>query len=66
MTQFFNIDKKKTTSKNIPDLRLFSVQVGLLNPADRSFTPESCRSLLLRSSSSRLEDWELRTEHRAS
>ena len=49
-----------------PDLRLSSLQSGHFNSTDSSFTPESCRSLLFRSSSLRLEDWELRTEDRAS
>ena len=49
-----------------PNLRVSRVQCGLSSPADNSFTPESCRLLLLRSSSLRLEDRELRTEDRAS
>ena len=49
-----------------PDLRVSSSQCGLFSPDDSSFTPESCRSLLLRSSSLKLENWELRTEDRAS
>ena len=49
-----------------PNLRLSSLQSGRLSSADSSFTPESCRSLLFRSKSLRLEDWELRTEDRAS
>ena len=48
------------------DLRVFSVQCGIPSPAESSFTPESCRSLVLRSSSLRLEELELRTETRAS
>ena len=48
------------------DLRVSSVQCGLPSPAESSFTPESCRKLVLRSSSLRLEEWELRTEARAS
>ena len=48
-----------------PDLRVSSVQCGLFSSEHSSFTPESCRLLLLRSSSLRLEDWELRTEDRA-
>jgi len=48
------------------DLRVSSVQCGLPSPAESSFTPESCRSLVLRSSSLRLEELELRTEARAS
>ena len=48
------------------DLRVSSVQYGLPSPAERSFTPESCRSLVLRSRSLRLEEFELRTEARAS
>ena len=47
------------------DLRVSSVQCGLLSPAESSLTPESCRSLLLRSSSLRPEEMELRTEARA-
>ncbi|KAF7641652.1 hypothetical protein LDENG_00275430 [Lucifuga dentata] len=49
-----------------PDLRAFSPHCGLSSPAESSFSPESCRSLLLRSRSLRLEDWQLRTELRAS
>ena len=49
-----------------PDLRVSSVQCGLPSPAESSFTPESCRSLVFRSSSFRLEELELRTEARAS
>jgi hypothetical protein len=48
------------------DLRVSSVQCGLPSPAESSFTPESCRLLILRSSSFRLEDLELRTETRDS
>ena len=48
------------------DLRVSSVQCGLPSPAESSFTPESCRSLVLRSSSLRLEELALRTEARAS
>ena len=48
------------------DLSVFSLQCGLFSPLDSSFTPESWRSLLLRSSSLRLGDWELRSEDRAS
>ena len=48
------------------DLRVSSLQCGLLSPAESSFIPESCRSLALRSSSLRLEETELRTEARAS
>ena len=51
---------------NITDLRLSSLQCGLPSPSESGFTPESCRSLLLRSSSIRLEELELRTEARAS
>ena len=50
----------------ITDLRVSSVQCGLPSPAESSFTPESCRSLVLRSSFFRLEELELRTEARAS
>jgi len=49
-----------------PYLSASSLQFGLLSPAESCFTPESCRLLLLRPSSVRLEDWELRTEDRAS
>lgn len=49
-----------------PDLRVSSLHSGLPSPSESSFTPESSRSLLLRSSSLRLEDRELRTEDRAS
>lgn len=45
-----------------PDLRVSTAQSGLSSPADRSFSPESCRSLLLRSSCLRLENWELRNK----
>ena len=48
------------------DLRVSSLHCGLPSPAESSFTPESCRSLVLRSSSLRLEEVELRTEARAS
>ena len=48
------------------DLRVSNVQCGLPSPAESRFTPESCRSLVLRSSSLRLEELELRTEARAS
>jgi len=48
-----------------PDLSASSLQFGFFSPADTCFTPESCRSLLLRSSSVRLEDGELRAEDRA-
>ena len=47
------------------DLTVSSSQCGLISPDDSCFTPESCRLLLVRSSSLRLEDWELRTEDRA-
>lgn len=47
------------------DLRVSSVQCGLSSPADSRFSPASCRSLLLRSRSFRLEDWRLRTEDKA-
>ncbi|CAL8399535.1 unnamed protein product, partial [Boreogadus saida] len=42
------------------------MQCVLPSPAESGFTPESCRSLILRSSSLRLEEWELRTEAKAS
>lgn len=48
------------------DLSVSSLQYWLFIPADRSFTPGSCRLLLPRSSYIRREDWELRTEDRAS
>lgn len=48
------------------DLTSSSPHCGLCSPTDKSFTPESCRSLLLRSSSFRLEDWELRIKDRGS
>lgn len=48
------------------DLIVSRGHFGLFNPADNSFTPESCRSLLLRSSSLSLKDLEMKTEHRAS
>lgn len=47
------------------DLSAFSFQFKVCSAADRSFTPESWRSLLLRSSSLTLEDWEPRNEDRA-
>ena len=42
----------------ITDLRVSSVQCGLSGPAESSSTPESCPSLVLRSSSVRLEELE--------
>ena len=57
-------DQLLITKRNI-DLRFSSLQCGLFSPADYSFTPESCRSLLLRSRCLRPEDCELRTEERA-
>ncbi|TNN33636.1 hypothetical protein EYF80_056201 [Liparis tanakae] len=45
--------------------RVSSLKCGLSSPAERSFTPESCSMLSLRSRCFRLEDWELRTEDRA-
>jgi len=48
-----------------PDLRASRLQFGLFSPAESCFTPESCSLLLLRSSSVRLKDWELRAEDRA-
>lgn len=53
-------------SKHKSDLRVSRLQWGLFRPDDSSFTPESWRSLLLRSSSVRLPHWELRMEDRAS
>ena len=61
MTIIELFENKKLNS----DLRVSSSQCGLSSPADSFFTPESFRSLSLRSSSLRLEDWELRTEDRA-
>lgn len=49
-----------------PDLRVSSLHPGLFSPSDSIFTPESFRSLLLRSRCLRLEDWDLRTEDRSS
>ena len=49
-----------------PDLRVSSLHPGLFSPSDSFFTPESFRSLVLRSTCVRLEDWDLRTEDRAS
>lgn len=50
-----------------PYLSVSSLQFGLFSQkAESCFTPESCRLLLLRSSSVRLEDWELRAKDRAS
>lgn len=49
-----------------PDLNISSLQYGLSSPPHSVFTPESFRSLLFRSSSLRLEEWELRTEDRVS
>jgi len=43
-------------------LNLLSWQIGLLSPVESSFTPESCRSLLLRSSSRREEFDDCRAE----
>ena len=51
---------------NNPNLRVCSLQSGLLSPSDRIFSPESFRSVSLRSRCVRLEDWDLRTEDRAS
>lgn len=47
-------------------MRISSLQSVLSTPEDSSLTPESRRSLSLRSSSLRLEGWEVRTEDRAS
>lgn len=49
-----------------PDLNISSLQYGLSSPPHSVFTPESFRSLSFRSSSLRLEEWELRTEDRVS
>ncbi|MCI4382179.1 hypothetical protein PGIGA_G00260770, partial [Pangasianodon gigas] len=45
-------------------LSISSVQCGFFSPAESSFTPEFCSLLILRSSSLRLEEFELRTEDR--
>ena len=58
-----NLVVNHTLSKT--NLRVSSVQCGLPSPAESSFTPESCRSLVLRSSSLR-QVLELKTEARAS
>lgn len=47
-------------------LRVSSVQYGLLIPPVNSFSPESCRLLLLRSSSFRFEVWAPMTNARDS
>lgn len=57
-------NKKKKKYLN-PDLRISSLQWGFSSPAEKSFTPESSRSLLLRSSSVRVEHWKLSSEDRA-
>lgn len=49
-----------------PNLSVSSVQFGFSSAEESSLPPESCRSLLLRSSSLRREDSELRTVARAS
>lgn len=49
----------------MPHPRLSRVQCGLSNPAHNSLSPESLRLLLLKSSSFRLEEEELRTVDRA-
>lgn len=51
----------KTTNRSTS-----SVRCGIFSPVASSFTPSSRRSLLLRSSSLRLEDLQLRTKDRAS
>ena len=48
----------------VSDLRVSSRQFGLSSPAERSFTPESCRLFLLRSSSLRWEGLDFRAETR--
>lgn len=48
-----------------PDLRLSSLQLEFWSPSQSSFTPESCRLLLLRSSMVRLQDGELSADARA-
>jgi len=47
------------TLQSISNLSTCRWQYGLFSPSESSFTPESCRSLLLRSSSLRtqFEDW---------
>ena len=47
-----------------PDLRVSRTQCGLFSSAESRFTPESCRLLLLRSSSLRWEGLESRAEAR--
>ena len=44
------------------DLSVSSVQYGLPNPAESFFTPESVKSLLLRSTSLKLEELELKRD----
>lgn len=64
-----NIKKPEITKNKsifLSNLRVSSLHWGLFSPRDSSSTPESCRSLLFRSSSIILNDWQLRTEARAS
>lgn len=42
------------------DLKLNSLHIDISCPPESSLTPESCKLLSLRSSSLRLEDWDLR------
>lgn len=52
-----NKGEKKTKQKTeYTDLRVFSLQHELPKAADRSFTPESSKLSILRSSSVRLDD----------
>lgn len=53
-------------SHRVSDLRVSRWQSGLLSALQSIFTPESCRSLWLRSSSLRLQEGELRNPDRAS
>lgn len=44
------------------DLSVSSLQCGVPSPAESIFNPESCKSLLLRSSSLKDEEFDLRAE----
>lgn len=48
------------------NLNVSNFKHGLISPVESVITPESCTSLLLRSSSLSLQDWELRAEARSS
>lgn len=48
--------KQKKQKTEYTDLRVFSLQHELPKAADRSFTPESSKLSILRSSSVRLDD----------